>query len=306
MTCFSATLLCCAPNANKKHTVEFRSLEIKISRSENLPVLPQIASSVIRLADDPDASARDMEKLIERDSAITAKVLRVANSSYYGLSQVPSINRAISILGMNTVRSLVVGIAYRQIVGSKQTSKIFSKVEFWRHSVAVATAAKILAKIKMPGRAEEIYSAALMHDLGFLVMDRFIPDELDQVICYAKDNNMPLQQAERMLNDYDHALIGGLLADRWGLKGAFKSAILYHHCPLEDTEHQQVTTLVTVADLLAHQCGFTNNAAHFAVTIDPEYLEILGVPAEQLEPIRPVIVAEVEKLQEVLQIRQAA
>jgi HD-like signal output (HDOD) protein len=286
--------------------VEFRSLEIKISRSENLPVLPQIASSVIRLADDPDASARDMEILIERDSAIAAKVLRVANSSYYGLSQVPSIKRAISILGMNTVRSLVLGIAYRQIVSARSTSKCFSKVDFWSHSVAVATAAKILAKMKVPGRAEEVYSAGLMHNLGLLVMDRFIPDELDQSICYAQENNVPLHIAERVINDYDHPMIGGLLADRWGLKGSFKSAILYHHNPLEDTENKQITTIVAVADILAHHAGFHNNTPNLVLTIEPEFLDVIGVPAEQLDPIKAVIIAEVEKVQDALQIRAAA
>src|SRR5579871_4304738 len=170
--------------------VELRSLEIKISRSENLPVLPQIASSVLRLADDPDSSAREMEKLIERDSAIAAKILRVANSSYYGLSNVPSISRAISILGLNTVRSLVVGIAYQQIIAARQVSKLFSKVEFWRHSVAVATSAKILGKLKMPARAEELYSAGLMHDVGLLVLDRFAPNELDQAVSYAQQQKI--------------------------------------------------------------------------------------------------------------------
>lgn len=283
--------------------MEIRSLEIKIQRSENLPVLPQIASSVLRLADDPDSSARQMEKLIERDSAIAAKVLRVANSSYYGLSNVPSISRAISILGMNTVRSLVVGIAYQQIISTKQHSKLFSKVDFWRHSVAVATAARILGKLKMASRAEELYSAALMHDVGMLVLDRFAPEELDEAIQYANDEKIHLHQAEQLLFDCDHALIGGLLADRWGLTGSLKSAIRHHHSPWDDEEHMEFTAFVALANVLAHSCGFSNNVREIEDEVDPDLIKVVGIAAEQLDAIRAVIVSEVVKAQDALQIK---
>lgn len=283
--------------------MDLRSLEIKISRSENLPVLPQIASSVLRLADDPDSSARDMEQLIQRDSAVAAKVLRVANSPYYGLCNVPSIGRAIAILGMNAVRSLVIGLAYQQVIGGKQVSKHFSKVDFWRHSVAVATASKIIGKLKMPSRSEELYSAGLMHDLGILVLDRFDATSLDQAILFAREQKIQLHQAEQHLFDLDHAQIGGLLADRWGLIGALKGAIRYHLSPQDDPDEMGFTAIITVADNLAHQCGFPNNVEPFPLDIDPQLLELVGVPQEQLEPIRAVIVTEVVKAQEALQIK---
>ncbi|HWA83059.1 MAG TPA: HDOD domain-containing protein [Fimbriimonadaceae bacterium] len=268
-----------------------------------MPVLPQIASSVLRLADNPDSSAREMEKLIERDSAIAAKVLRVANSSYYGLNSVPSINRAIAILGMNTVRSLVVGIAYQQIIATKQHSKLFSKVDFWRHSIAVATAAKILGKLKMPARAEELYSAALMHDVGMLVLDRFAPSELDQAIEYASTESLRMHQAEQLLYDFDHAQIGGMLAERWGLAGSLRNAIRYHHAPWDDDEHMEFTGFVALADALANDCGFSNQGAEAKVDLDADLVKLVGIAEEQLDPIRAVIVSEVVKAQDALQIK---
>ncbi len=285
--------------------MELQSLEIKISRSENLPVLPQIASSVLRLADDPDASSRQMEMLIVRDSAVAAKVLRVANSAYYGLNQVPSVSRAISILGMNTVRSLVVGIAYQQIIAARQSSQLFSKIDFWRHSMAVAMAAKILGRLKMPARAEELYTAALMHDVGLLVLDRFAPDHLDQAIEYARQEGIRLHQAEQLLAGYDHAHIGGLLAQRWSLTETLQNAIKYHHAPWDDDKDNAFTTFVTVADMLAHQCGYSSDMGGSEVEVDPELLAVLGIPEEQLEPIKGVIVSELDKLQDALQIRPA-
>jgi len=261
---------------------------------------------VIRLADDPDSSSRDMEKMIERDSAIAAKVLRVANSSYYGLSQVSSINRAISILGINAVRSLVVGIAYQQIIGTRQLSQRFMKLDFWRHSVAVATAAKILAKLKAQDKAEELYSTALMHDVGLLVMDRFATPELDQAIDYAREQGIRLHEAEQLLFGFDHAQVGGLLADNWGLGAKMRAGIRYHHAPLEDTENADFTPFIAVADTLAYQCGYMSTYGPSTRELDPELLALIGIPAEQLEPIRGVITSEVEKAQEALQIKMAA
>ncbi|MBC8065896.1 MAG: HDOD domain-containing protein, partial [Chlorobia bacterium] len=137
--------------------VNLQSLEIKIARSENLPVLPQIVSQIMKLADDPDASPKEMEQIIERDPAVTAKILRVANSSYYGVNNIPSIARAISMLGMNTIRSLIIGVAYQQIISGRTFASHFNKLEFWRHSLGVGTGSRILSKIKIPLSAEELY-----------------------------------------------------------------------------------------------------------------------------------------------------
>jgi len=188
--------------------VDLRSLEIKVSRSENLPVLPQIVSQVLTLADDPNASARSMERLIEADAAIAAKILRVASSAFYGNTPVPTIGRAISILGMNTIRALVVGIAYQQIMSGRTQSQLFSKVDFWRHCLATAIAARVLGKILMPTKADDLYCAGMLHDVGLLVLDRFAPGDLDSALKTAMEDGMPLYQAEDMLYGFNHAMIG--------------------------------------------------------------------------------------------------
>src|SRR5690349_3012914 len=105
-----------------------------------------MVSRVLKMIDDPALQTRALEHVIESDPAITAKVLKVANSSYYGHGEVPSISRAIALLGLNTVRSLSVNVAYQQMVGGRPQAVKFSKLEFWRHSLAVGTCAKVLAR----------------------------------------------------------------------------------------------------------------------------------------------------------------
>jgi HD-like signal output (HDOD) protein len=282
--------------------VDLSSLEIKLARSENLPVLPQVVSSVLRLADDPDASPREMEKIIERDPGITAKILRVANSAYYGLNQVPSIGRALTALGMNTVRSLVVGVAYQQVMAGREMASHYSKLEFWRHSLAVASACRILGKLKMPGRSEELYGAGMMHDVGMLVMDRFYPNEFDAAIKAAQAELIPLHDVEVGMYGFDHTEVGALLAEKWGLTDIMRHAIRYHHSPYEDAEHADTTAIVNLANGLAHQSGLTNNVPLPTVELDEFAIAAVEVPEEQFGAIRNVLVQEVIRAQEAFQI----
>lgn len=283
--------------------MELQSLSIKVKRSENLPVLPQVVSEVLRLADDPDCSPNRVEKIIERDPAIAAKILKVANSPYYGQSRVPTISRAISVLGINLMRSLVVGIAYQQVIGARETAKGFSKMEFWRHSVATATAARILGKLRMPAKAEELFCAAMMHDIGYLVLDRFEPKEFERAIAFAMDSHVPLFEAENQIMGLDHAQVGGLLADEWSLSPMMKHGILYHHCPIMDGEYYETTCFLAAANSLAHQCGFHGSGPAVEYDIDEDVAEAVGLPIEQFGAIRDVIVAEVARTQEAFHIK---
>jgi len=277
-------------------------LEIKISRSENLPVLPQIVSQVLKLVDDPDASPKEMEKIIERDTAVTAKVLRVANSSYYGSSQVPSIARAISMLGMNTIRSLVVGVAYQQVISGRAVATHFNKLEFWRHSLGVATSARIIAKLRMPMKCEEIYVAGMMHDVGLLAMDRFHPMELDKAIKYAIEEDLRLHESELLNYGFDHSQLGAMMVEQWGLTKLICDAVRYHNEPWMDEENSQTSAIVGIANRLAHQAGMTNNVPGGNYEIEESLLDLVEILPEQLEIIRNVMTQEIARAEEAFNI----
>lgn len=282
--------------------VELASLEIRLARSENLPVLPQAVSSVLKLADDPNASPRDLEKVIERDPAITAKILRVANSSYYGGNRIPTIGRAISFLGMNSVRSLVVGVAFQQMISGRSASSQFDKVAYWQHSLAVATACRIFGKIVIPTRAEELYCIGMMHDIGKLILDRFMPEVYDVALAEAKAFNLPLHKVEMEKLGFDHAEVGGLLAKKWGLGTMAIHAVKFHHNPAEDGEYFETTSIVSIANDLAHQAGFDNGMPGVEYEVDQEVFATLGLPEEQLKIIGEVMSQEVAKAQDAFKI----
>lgn len=274
--------------------VELRTLEIKISRSENLPALPQVVTSVLRLADDPNSSARAVEQVIERDAAMTAKILRVANSSYYASGAVPSIGRAISLLGLNALRSLVVSVAYHQIVSGKTHAVRFDKKQFWQHSLATATTARILGKLRMPTKSEELYGAGMMHDIGLIVLDKFAPEALDEAVSLTMREPMPLHVALKNTLGYDQSDVGSALAVRWNLSPLMQSAIKNIFDPF-DSDHMEATAMVTIANRIADQAGFPNNSSVSDQGFSDELLEAVGIPPQQCEAIVAVVQAEVKK-----------
>lgn len=282
--------------------MEIESLAVKISRSDNLPVLPEIVRSVLKLADDADSSARELELMIERDPAIAAKILRAANSSYYGLKNIPTVGRALSVLGLNTIRSLVISISFQQMTSNRQHSHLFDKIAFWKHCMAAATAAKIIGKLRQPLRAEELYTAGMLHDVGMLVLDRFEPIRFDQAISLARKERLPLYDAERTIFDYDHAAVGGMLAEIWQLPQSIQAAITYHHDVAGDSDHLSTTSVIAVADSLAHQVGLTNNSPAGVTDMHPLAEELVELPTEQLTIIGNVVLDEVQRTQDALQI----
>lgn len=283
--------------------MDLATFELKISRSENLPVLPEVVSAVLKMADDPNAAARTMQSLIERDPSITAKILRVASSPQYGLGSSSSIARAISVLGMNAMRALVVGVAYQQLISFKQCSRRLNRREFWRHSLATGTAGRILAKLKAPGIAEELYTIGMLHDVGILVMDKFCPDHLDEAISFSERESITLVDACNHLYNWDHTKVGNLLARKWGMGEGVCNAITYHLNPLEDPEGRDLSFFLAGANHLANECACGGGFRFLDRAPDEEVFDRIGIPMEQYDTIKAVVAAEVAKAEASFQMQ---
>ncbi len=281
--------------------MELSALGIRVARTPGLSTLPQVASQVLKLVDNPNASPRQIGALIERDAGLSSKLLKSANSAYYGApGKVKTVSQAIAIMGLSAVRSVVVGQAYQQMTSVRGASKRFDRLGFWQHGLATATAGRILAKLKGYADPEVVYLAGLLHDAGRMVMDRFLPNEMDQIVQQSLEQAIPLIEAERTVLGYTHVEVGLLLADHWSLPQAVAEGIGKHHervnyadCP--------VGCLVQVANVLAHQAGFAIGAP-VLYELDPLVEETLGIATAQLDGIKQIVVQEVMRTQEVLKI----
>lgn len=276
-------------------SVELASLEIRMARSENLPVLPQAVSEIMRLAEDPNANQRALEKAFEQDPAITAKILKVANSAYYGGNRAPTIGRAISFLGLSAIRSLVIGVSFQQMTGNKSESKHFNKVQYWLHCLSTAISCRVIAKLRLPGKGEELYCAGMVHDLGLLVLERFTPKELDAAVEMSLKQSITLLEAERLILGFDHCEVGGLLAEKWNLSELMIHGIRYHSKPLEDPTYQETTKIIHLGDKMALVCDYPGLGVDRYPDLD-SFARELQVPKDQIPIIKQVVRQEVEKV----------
>jgi len=281
--------------------MELSALAIRVARTPGLGMLPQVTSQVLRLVDNPNASPRQIGALIERDAGLASKLLKSANSAYYGApGKIKTVSQAISVMGLSAVRSIVVGQAYQQMTSVRGASKRFDRLAFWQHSLATASAARVLAKLKGWRDPEEAFLAGLLHDAGRLVMDKFLPNEFDQILTLALERVIPLFDAEREVLGYTHVEVGDLLGAEWNMPESMRDALRRHHddvsfdeCPLG--------CLIHAANVLAHQAGFALGAP-VLYELPPVVKQSLGISDAQYEGLKQAIVQEVVRVQEALRI----
>ncbi len=284
--------------------MELESMAIRIARNENLPVLPQVARFMLERTNDPNLSAREIEKVVEKDPAIAAKVIKAASSAQFGGNSLTSIGAAITILGLQQLKQIVMSASFQAMLSNGQPAGEFNPMEYWRHSIAVGAGAKIMGRLKGLKNVEELYMAGMLHDVGMLVMVRFLPAKFDLILAQAISENRPIHEVEQEILGWDHTQVGDLLAQKWGLSPVIRAAIRFHHQPLFDEDQPTTTAMIAVANDLSHTVGFLNNAPTCAYEVCGSALEEIGIPAAQLPTVGEVMVNEVTKAETVLGLSQ--
>lgn len=278
--------------------MELASLAIRVARNENLPILPQVIVTIIRRMSDPNCSLHELEKAIELDPTVVSKVLRVANSAYYGLKiPVSTLGSALRVLGLRTMQGLVLGVAYKQASLNGGGSVLFDKKAFWKHSVASAIAARNLAT-KQLGKADELYMIALLHDLGMMALDRYCPNEFDKAIAIARKTGESLTDCEQQILGFTSIDVGLVMATRWSLGEVVTSCLQYIDDPSSDPKYSDMTSVVSLANSVAHQAGFGNQTPEAIVPHDPGVLMELDFDEESLQPIIENLKEEVTRASE--------
>jgi HD-like signal output (HDOD) protein len=229
-----------------------------IEQIDSLPSLPAIVARLIQVVNSPDTSAEDAAQLIQRDPALTTKMLRLANSAFYGIPRsISSVSSAVVILGFNTIRSLVLSATVMKMFSS-DTNATIDKNRFWRHSIVCAMTAKTIVRqfinIRMMD-PESAFCAGILHDIGKLIFSEFAQTDYVDVCKYAKSKGVPLLEAERALLGINHADIGKILADKWSLPLDLEYALVYHHEPGRADTLTDLVTTVHMANIITHAAG---------------------------------------------------
>lgn len=217
-----------------------------IEELERLPAQPTIAMRVLWIAEDPGSSATDLADAIAADPSLTARVLKLANSAYYGLSgRVANTGFAVTVIGFPTLRAMAAATAS----GLFGPGTRVAPEGFWEHGLAVATAASTLAD-RVGLRAADAFSLGLLHDLGSALLFRSDPERFDQVVATAKRERRPLSEVEREAFGISHDIVAARVFSAWRFPEEFVQAVLAHHEPLEQTSSSW-TRLLAAAESVA-------------------------------------------------------
>ena len=225
-------------------------LKKKLLKIGDLATLPVVAYNVMQLTQNPKASAMDVGKAISMDPALTSKVLKIANSSFYGFPQkISTVNNAIVILGFSNIRNIVLSAGIIDSFKDKKNSDIFDRTKFWKHSLACGITSKIIASTVGLKNSEEAFIWGLLHDFGKIVMDTYIHEEYREVVCNAKNKEMLIVDAEQKYLGFNHTAVGSLVAAKWNMPPALIKVIRYHHNPILDYNSLRISSIVHLADI---------------------------------------------------------
>lgn len=197
-----------------------------ILKAVDLPAVPMVAARVIQLIDNPNASLDDLQRSIVADQAMTSRILKIANSSFYGVRQnVDTLSEALSILGLKVTRLIVLAVATRGIY------KRFGSVEqkLWEHSLGVSIAAGIVGSEIEHVRREEAVVAGLLHDVGKIVINNSFTDKITEIIKKVYETKMSSMNVEQEILGFNHTEVGFFLAEKWGFSDMLCQVILKHH-----------------------------------------------------------------------------
>lgn len=231
-------------------------IENKLNKIKDLTTLPVVAHNVIQLTQSPKSSALQVGDAIAQDPALSSKVLRVANSAFYGFPQkIATISSAIVILGFANIRNIVLTASIANMVPLKGGSGHFDRLDFWKHSLACGITSKLLAKRSGMKNVEEVFLWGLLHDLGKIVLDEYFKEEFACVISLAEREGILIKYAEEEIFGVDHAAVGAIVGEKWNLPQALLKVIRFHHNPPLANESMRMVALVHLSDVLCRAIG---------------------------------------------------
>ncbi|MEV4778545.1 HDOD domain-containing protein [Oxalobacteraceae bacterium OTU3REALA1] len=267
---------------------------------DDLPSLPAVVMELLNSIDQDDVDISVLAKKVSYDQALTAKTLRLANSSLYGLQvKVTTIQQAITYLGFQTTRNLITAAAVTGCFAEGHCPG-FDHKAFWRHSIATAACAKVLAR-QMRFNQDYAFTAGLLHDIGRLVLVSCFPNQYSITLAYREEHDCYLLEAERKVLGVDHVDAGMALAEHWNFSDTMRLAIGGHHDP-EAPGAGFLAAIIHVADAIVHALDLAqvrddlvppvSTVAWTALGLDEEiYLQLFRETELQYEEISMVLLS---------------
>jgi HD-like signal output (HDOD) protein len=228
-----------------------------LNRINNIPTLPTIFETLSKAINDPKVTNQKIAQIISSDQSSAFKVLKVANSPFYGFrGGVDTISQAIMYLGTTEIRNIVFSITIMKMFSKEKKIAGFSPVELWAHSIGVGIITRAIGKVVSEQKIENYFLAGILHDIGKIILLQFAHEEYQEVLKYVKNNNCIISKAEQEILGFDHSRIGFLLAEKWGLPQPIKDVILFHSTGIAADASRNIVASVHIADIAARILKF--------------------------------------------------
>lgn len=284
-------------------------VESSFQKIKNLATLPTVAQKIMVLVADVDSTTEDLRKVITNDPALSACILKVVNSSFYGQpQQIGSIDRAIVLLGLNAIKNIAIASSLNKVFKSSHIGSNFDPSDLWAHSVAVASCAREISVISGFGVPEEVFLAGLIHDIGIMIEMQANHQEFVEIIeILSHEQSKTFRQAEQQVLGATHELFGAYICRVWQFPPHFEHVTRYHHEPMQLSETDRtLPAIVHVADVLAAQMGEGYTRTVETDTIAPEILSSLKLTESDLETLIATLANSIRESQQLLDSRATA
>lgn len=260
-------------------TLDAREL---LDGAPNLGSPPAVYQRLVEVLNHPNSGVHEVAAVVSQDTALTARLLRLANSSYFSFSRpVDSVRQAVRLMGTTPVRDLALATSVTSVFRDLPPDLI-NLEDFWRHSLAVGMGARMMATDRRETNVDRFFVAGMLHDLGRLVLYMRAPDVARAVLEYAKDRDCHLYDAERELTGIDHGTIGGALMDRWSMPESLVECVWLHHAPDSSVQHPVETATIHLADVLANALSLGCSGERLVPPRHPDVWDALDLDPSSL------------------------
>ncbi len=262
----------------------FEQIRKLVRKNVKLTTLPAIFTRINEIIMKPSSSSHEIAALISKDTSLTARLLKIVNSAFYGYpSRIDSLSQAVSIVGTNQISMLALGI---DVVDEFKNipSGYITMGSFWRHSIACGIIARLIATTRNIQNTERLFVAGMLHDIGRLLVYHYTPDYALDILEEARDTERPLSQVEEAYLGGSHTEIGGLLFQIWKFPKSLENAVRYHHKP-GNCQNSLEPAIVHVADVTAKALGIGSSGDTCVPALDPAAWKQLGLSVNALDPI---------------------
>lgn len=256
-----------------------------INNTVELASLPSVVMRAMELLNNPLTSASEIGDVIAEDPALTARLLKIVNSSFYGFpSRIDTISRAITIIGTLELTDLILGSSAIRVF-NRIPNQLVNMDRFWEHSLYTGIVARILARYLRAPNTERCFVMGLLHDIGSLVLYRQQPEYSRQALQLALGDGLPLNIAEREVFGFDHGEVGAELMHAWNLPEGFVETTRHHHQPSTADRYRLETATTHLADVISGMAHNASSGTDQPSALEPGAWEMTGLSIDIVEPV---------------------